>query len=199
SADFSTRPLSLAPSKGGRVAAQAVIIATGRARVGPQDLPAGERYYCRGVSTDALNDGPLPRVRDRPVVVVGQADCAWEDALSLVRFAAKVYVVCPDRGARRHRVARSAAEAILRHPRIEPRPGSSIRDVLGDDAAGVTGVRLCDACGVACDEVACAGLFLAPDCVRPNTGPFQDQLDLDDRGYVSRGRPDRSHTSAGCS
>ena len=65
-------------------------------------------------------------------------------------------------------------------------------EVLGDDAAGVTGARLRKSDGTE-REIEISGFFLAIGH-HPNTELFAGQLELDDEGYI-RVEPGTSRTS----
>jgi thioredoxin reductase (NADPH) len=193
--DFRRHPFLLHHAGGEATEALAVVVATGRRRDDPPWATQGEGFLHRGVSITAVSDGPLPRFRGRPVVVVGKGDAALEDASFLARFAARVHLVFRGRQLRPRWLAQARRTAILADPKIEIRPGREVLAVLGTEGEGVTAVRLGDTRGQVTEDLACSGVFLAADCTRPNTDFLQGQLELDRQGYVRQPRPHRTATS----
>ncbi len=76
--------------KGAPQESRSVIVATGALPKG-LDIPGARELTGKGVSYCATCDGPL--YRDKDVVVVGGGNSAFEEALFLTRFAAKVTLV----------------------------------------------------------------------------------------------------------
>jgi thioredoxin reductase (NADPH) len=70
---------------------------------------------------------------------------------------------------------------------------STVEEVLGDQPAGVTGLRLRNVKTGADSELAVDGLFIAIGHT-PNTGLFAGQLDMDEEGYIVT-RPGTTQTS----
>ena len=158
-----------------RFTADAVLVATGASAkwIG---LESETRLQNRGVSACATCDGAL--FKDKPMAVVGGGDTAMEEALFLTRFATTVSVV---HRRDRLRASKIMQERALAHAKIEFVWNSVVEEVLGDDF--VTGVRVADVSSGATRELPVEALFVAIGH-QPNTDLFQDQLDLDDQGYV---------------
>ena len=178
--DFSSRPFKLYPAEGGLVEAACVIVATG-ASANWLGLPSEERFKNRGVSACAVCDGALPRFRNRPIVVIGGGDSAVEEATYLSKFASTVHLVH-----RRDqlRASKIMAQRALDNPKITIHFNSELAEVLGNDANGVTGVRLASTLDPAREEtVDAAGVFLAIGHT-PNTGFLDGQLDLTPKKYI---------------
>jgi len=198
--DFSQRPFRLFPTEGGEVRARAVIVATG-ASANWLGLPSETAFKNRGVSACAVCDGALPRFRNQPLVVVGGGDSAVEEATYLSKFASTVHLVH-----RRDRLRASKIMAQRAHdnPKIEIHFNRRLAEVLGDEARGVTGVRLEPA-----DETAAAagagsrdpdrtlpaaGVFLAIGHT-PNTAFLGGQLELTSKSYIVWKKHFRTDTS----
>ena len=172
------------------VEAQTLIVATG-ARANYLGLPSEDRFKNHGVSACAVCDGALPRFRNHPLVVVGGGDSAVEEATYLTKFTGDVTMIL-----RRDefRASKIMAERALSNPKIRVKYFRVVDEVLGDDRAGVTGVRLKDARGGATEEVPASGMFLAIGHT-PNTDFLRGQLELREGGYVKLTTPQRTYTS----
>ena len=189
--DFSSRPFKLYPAEGGLVEAACVIVATG-ASANWLGLPSEERFKNRGVSACAVCDGALPRFRNRPIVVIGGGDSAVEEATYLSKFASTVHLVH-----RRDqlRASKIMAQRALDNPKITIHFNSELAEVLGNDANGLTGVRLASTLDPTREEtVDAAGVFLAIGHT-PNTGFLDGQLDLTPKKYIVWTKHFRTATS----
>ena len=189
--DFSRRPFRLWPAEGGLVEAECVIVATG-ARANWLGLESEEKYKNRGVSACAVCDGALPRFRKKELVVVGGGDSAVEEATYLTKFASVVHLVH-----RRDALRASKIMAKRAHddPKITIHFNSALAEVLGDDAKGVTGVRLVGTEGPARETVLdVSGVFLAIGHT-PNTAFLEGQLELNPKGYIVWKKHFRTDTS----
>jgi len=189
--DFSQRPFKLYPSEGGVVEAQCVIVATG-ASANWLGLPSEERFKNRGVSACAVCDGALPRFRNKPIVVVGGGDSAVEEATYLAKFASTVHLV-HRRG--ELRASKIMAQRAQDDPKIEIHFNTGLAEVLGDDATGVTGVRLVSTVDTGKEvTLEATGVFLAIGHT-PNTTFLDGQLELTPKKYIVWKKHFRTETS----
>jgi thioredoxin reductase (NADPH) len=183
--DLSVRPFKLwhdGPLMGeDEVLTQAhtVIIATG-ASANYLGLPSERRFENNGVSACAVCDGNLPRFKDRPLVVVGGGDSAAEEATYLTKFASKVYLV--------HRRDQLRASKVMAHrclsnPKVTPVWNSTVQEVLGTDADGVTGVRVKNLLTSDTATLEASGMFAAIGHT-PNTKFLNGQVQVNDKGYI---------------
>ncbi len=158
-----------------RFTADALLIATG-ASAQWLGLESETRLQNLGVSACATCDGAL--FKDKPMAVVGGGDTAMEEALFLTRFATKVTVIH-----RRDqlRASKIMQERALGHEKIEFVWNAVVEEVLGEEF--VTGVRIRGVASGEQSEIPVEALFVAIGH-QPNTELFQDQLDLDEQGYV---------------
>jgi len=156
-----------------------LIIATG-ATARYMGLESEDRFMNRGVSACATCDGALPRFRNKPVVVVGGGDSAMEEALFLARFASRVHVV---HRRDKFRASKIMGERVIAHEKITIEWNSVVDEVLGNDADGVTGVRLRDVPTGETRELACTGYFSAIGH-KPNTDLFAGVLERNEAGYL---------------
>ena len=189
--DFNSHPFKLKSLEGQEVEALSVIIATG-ARANYLGLESEDRFKNLGVSACAVCDGALPRFRDKPLVVVGGGDSAMEEATFLTKFASKVYIVH-----RRDsfRASKIMAQRAIDNPKIDIKWNSTIDEVLGDEQAGVTGVRIRSTTDEGqTEELDCTGYFCAIGHT-PNTDFLNGQINTDEKGYVLWPTPGRTYTN----
>mgnify|MGYP001814270153 FL=1 len=177
-ADLSSRPFTLTGDYG-TYTCDALIISTGATAM-YLGLPSEEAFKGRGVSACATCDGFFYRGKD--VAVVGGGNTAVEEALYLSNLASKVTLV--------HRRDALRAEKILpdhllqkaRDGNIEIQWDNVVDEVLGDES-GVTGLRIRSTRDDSqTTDIDLAGVFIAIGH-KPNTGLFDDQLDMNN-GYI---------------
>lgn len=189
--DFSKRPFTLFPAEGGEVKAACVIVATG-ASANWLGLPSEEKFKNRGVSACAVCDGALPRFRNKPLVVVGGGDSAVEEATYLSKFASTVHLVHRRDALRASKIM---AQRAFDNPKITIHFNTALAEVLGDDANGVTGVRLESTTGAgSAATLDVAGVFLAIGHT-PNTAFLDGQLELTPKKYIVWKKHFRTDTS----
>lgn len=177
SADFRGKALKMTLADGSTLESESVIIATGASSV-YLGLDSEKKLIGRGVSTCATCDGAL--YRNAPVAVVGGGNAAVEDALSLARFASKVFLIHRRDSLRATRILSDRAAA---HPKIELVWNSVVADVMDVEKNEVTGVRLKNVQTGDFSELPVSGLFVAIG-YKPNSAAFQGHVDLDDQGYI---------------
>lgn len=156
----------------------ALIIATG-ASAQYIGLPSEEAFMGKGVSACATCDGFFYRGKD--VAVVGGGNTAVEEAIYLANIAKHVTLI--------HRRENFRAELIMvdhlmekvKEGKITLQLNQTLDEVLGDDS-GVTGARLKQMQGGACNDIQVAGVFIAIGH-KPNTDIFAGQLEMDN-GYI---------------
>ncbi|MGI9456045.1 MAG: NAD(P)/FAD-dependent oxidoreductase [Aeoliella sp.] len=183
-------PFRLTSSGGDEVEALAVIIATG-ARANYLGLESEDKYKNNGVSACAVCDGALPRFREKPLVVVGGGDSAVEEADYLSKFASTVYMVH-----RRDelRASKIMAERAINNPKIDILWNTQVDEALGNDADGLTGVRIKSTKGEPNRDIDAAGMFLAIGHT-PNTRFLEGKLEMNEKKYVKWTVPFRTNTS----
>ena len=172
--DFSARPFRVWVDRD-EYRANAVIVATG-ASARWLGLESEQRMMGRGVSACATCDGSF--FKDKPIVVIGGGDTAFEEALFLTRFGTKVTLVN-----RRHefRASQIMVNRARANPKIELLTPYVVDEVLGDTA--VTGVRVRHVETGEPRDLEASGFFVAIGH-EPNTKLFLDQLDHDESGYL---------------
>ncbi|OGK62857.1 hypothetical protein A2334_01670 [Candidatus Roizmanbacteria bacterium RIFOXYB2_FULL_38_10] len=159
---------------------KSVIIATG-AKALWLGLASEQRLRGKGVSACATCDGFF--FKNKIVGVAGGGDTALEEALTLTKFASKVFII--------HRRSDFRASKIMQkrvkeNTKIEIIWNSTIEEVLGQNR--VEGVRLKSAeissQLVSTDrQLKIDGLFVAIGH-KPDTDLFKDMVKFDDKGYI---------------
>ena len=156
---------------------KSVIIATG-AKALWLGVPGEEKLRGKGVSACATCDGFF--FREKTVVIVGGGDTALEEALTLTKFAKKVYIIH-----RRDsfRASKIMTERVLNHPKIEVVWNSQVVEIMGEKK--VEGIKLKSST----DSVATYrtllidGIFVAIGH-RPDTELFKGKVEMDEKGYI---------------
>ena len=156
----------------------AVIIATG-AKALWLDLPSEQRLRGKGVSACATCDGYF--FKNKTVAVVGGGDTAMEEALTLTKFAKKIYIIH-----RRHefRASKIMQERVLKNSKIEVIWDTVVEEVLGD--MKVSGIKLKSQnpnLKSASQILNLDGVFIAIGH-KPDTDLFKDQIEIDKKGYI---------------
>src|SRR5690606_10981656 len=136
--DLKSHPFKLKTLGGKEVEALSLIIATG-ARANYLGLESEDRFKNMGVSACAVCDGALPRLRNKPLVVVGGGYSAMEEATYLTKFGSTVYIV---HRRDEFRASKIMAERALANKKIDVKWNTVVDEVLVDDERGLTGVRL---------------------------------------------------------
>ena len=172
--DFSSKPFKV--TVGGTAhRGNAIIIATGSSAKW-LELPSETTLRGKGVSSCATCDGFF--FRGKRLVVVGGGDTAIEEALFLTKYATQVMVVHRRDALRASRIMQQRA---MSNAKISFAWNSVVEEVLGEHT--VEGVKIRN---VATGEVSILpadGLFVAIGH-QPNTKIFNQQVALDEKGYV---------------
>jgi thioredoxin reductase (NADPH) len=190
SVDLSKRPFVVTSLEGKVVESHTLIISTG-ARANYLGLPSEERFKNRGVSACAVCDGALPRFRNKPLVVVGGGDSAVEEATYLTKYASTVHMLMRRDVFRASKIMQDRATS---NPKIKIHYFREVDEVLGDDKAGVTGVRVRDNKNGTKEDLPAGGLFCAIGHT-PNTAFLKGQLELNEKGYIKYTQLFRTFTS----
>ena len=85
------------------------------------------------------------------------------------------------------------ADRTKEHPKIEILWNKNLVDILGDKQSGLTGGVLEDTETGERQEISCAAIFYAIGHT-PNTKLFENQLDMDENGYLIT-KPDSTKTN----
>jgi thioredoxin reductase (NADPH) len=176
SVDFST-PLAhkVIIDENIEITAETVIIATG-ASAKWLGLESEQRLNGMGVSACAVCDGFFYRGKD--VAIVGAGDTACEEAHYLSKLCKKVTMLVRRDEFRASQIMQTR---VKNTPNIEILFNTDTEEVLGTD--GVTGVRVKNNKTGEISEIALDGFFVAIGH-QPNTGIFNDFLQLDEAGYI---------------
>jgi thioredoxin reductase (NADPH) len=177
SSDFAGGNLKIILSDGNVLESEAVIIATG-ATARYLGLESERKLIGRGVSACATCDGAF--YRGVPVAVIGGGDSAMEEALFLSRLASRVTVI---HRRNEFRASKIMADRVVSNNKIDVMWGSVVSEVLDVAKNEVTGLRLTNVDTGTVSDLAVAGVFMAIGH-DPNTGPFKEQIETDDKGFI---------------
>ena len=172
--DFDARPFRVFVGSD-EYRGRSLIIATG-ASARWLGLPSEERLKGRGISACATCDASF--FRDKDVYVIGGGDTAFEEALFLTKFAAKVHLVHRRDEFRASRIMVDRATA---NEKLDFVLNAEIDEVLGETR--VEGLRLRSTVSGETWEVPADGFFVAIGH-EPNTALVRDRLDHDANGYL---------------
>ena len=176
SCDLSKRPFQLQMGDSAKLNCDALIIATG-ASAKWLGLDSEEKFMNRGISACATCDGFFFRNQD--VAVVGGGDTALEEALYLSNLCRSVTIIHRRGELRASKIMQVRA---LKNEKITFLWHTTVEEVLGDDS-GMTGLRLRNLQSGSSKEQEFTGMFVAIGH-QPNTGIFQEQLSLNEDGYI---------------
>lgn len=153
---------------------KSVIITTG-AKALWLNLPSEQRLRGKGVSACATCDGFF--FREKTVAVIGGGDTALEEALTLTKFAKKVYIIH-----RRDffRASKIMQERVLKNEKIEIVWNSSVEEVNGK--VHVEGIKIKNLKAETKDLMV-DGVFVAIGH-KPDTDLFKEVMALDQKGYI---------------
>lgn len=160
----------------------AIIIATG-AKALWLNLPSETHLRGHGVSACATCDGFF--FREKTVAVVGGGDTALEEALTLTKFAKKVYIVH-----RRDffRASKIMQERVLKNKKIEIIWNVAVEEILGEKK--VEGIKIKSQILNNKSQINFKYQILKLDGVfvaighKPDTDLFKNQIEMDEKGYV---------------
>lgn len=171
SLDGSMKVIEAASGKSYRT--KALIIATG-ARALWLGIESETRLRGKGVSACATCDAFF--FRNKVVAIIGGGDSALEEALTLTKFASKVYVI---HRREEFKASKIMQKRVLEHEKIEVVWNAQVKEILG--TAKVEGLRL-DIKGTE-KTLELSGVFVAIGH-RPDTDIFKGLIELDAKGYV---------------
>ena len=175
--DFTTRPLKAVGDGGDVYLADTIVIATG-AQARWLGLESEQTFMGFGVSACATCDGFF--FRGKEVAVVGGGNTAVEEALYLTNHASKVTLIHRRDSLRSERILQ---DRLMKHPKVEVIWDTVVDEILGEQPAGVTALKLRNVKTDAVSELPVDGIFVAIGH-DPATKVFKGHVDMDDEGYV---------------
>ncbi|HEY4135477.1 MAG TPA: thioredoxin-disulfide reductase [Alphaproteobacteria bacterium] len=177
SLDLKQRPFVAVGDSGDTYTADTLIVCTG-AQARWLGLESENRFKGFGVSACATCDGFF--FRSKNVAVIGGGNTAVEEAIYLTNHADKVTLIHRRDSFRAEKIMQ---ERLFANPKIDVIWDSVVEEVLGQEPAGVTGVRLRNVKTGAASDLPVDGLFVAIGHT-PNTSLFKGALDMDEEGYL---------------
>ena len=174
SVDFKKRPF-IVKTDNKEYLSKAVIVATG-ASARWLGLKNEQELIGHGISVCAVCDGFF--FKDKIVGVVGGGDSAMENAITLTKYAKKVFIIH-----RRNelRASKKLQEEVLSNSKIEFIYNTMISEIKGEDS--LEGIYIQDVNTQEKRSLELDGLFISIG-YKPVTDIFQNQLDLDNHGYI---------------
>lgn len=172
--DFKNKPFTVKTEKK-EYKSRAVIVATG-ATAKWLGLENEQKLIGHGISVCAICDGFF--FKDKDVAVVGGGDSAMENAVILTKYARRVYII---HRRRQLKASLKLQEEAQHNPKIEFIWNSEIVRIQDTDL--LEGVEIENTETKEKTFLPVAGLFVSIG-YKPQTEIFQDQLDLDDYGYI---------------
>lgn len=156
---------------------KSIIIATG-ASANKLNIPGNNELWQKGISACAVCDGALPMFRNKTLIVVGGGDTAMEEAMFLSRYASEVIIVH-----RRDtfRASKTMQDRVLNNEKIKVIWNSEVVKANGNNS--LESVDIMDVVSKEIQTIQCAGLFYAIGHT-PNTKFLNNQLELDENGYI---------------
>jgi thioredoxin reductase (NADPH) len=173
--DFSTQPFKVEIDEEKWVEANAVIISTG-ASAKWLGLESEQRLNGYGVSACAVCDGFF--FKGKEVAIVGAGDTAAEEALYLSKICSHVHMIVR-RG--EMRASKIMQQRVIDTGNITVYWHSETDEVLGDKK--VEGVRIKNVQSGEKTDIAVSAFFVAIGH-QPNSGIFNNWLDMDEAGYI---------------
>ena len=174
SVDFKANPLKVKTASE-EFEARTVIVCTG-ANPRKIGLDGEQTFAGKGVSYCATCDGAF--FKDQELIVVGGGDSAMEEATFLTKFASTVHIV---HRREEFRASKIMQERALANEKIKVHFNCTVKDIQGDQK--FQKVILNNTKTNEDETIEAGGLFVAIGH-EPNSKMFQNQLELDENGYV---------------
>ena len=174
SVDFKANPLKVKTASE-EFEARTVIVCTG-ANPRKIGLDGEQTFAGKGVSYCATCDGAF--FKDQELIVVGGGDSAMEEATFLTKFASTVHIV---HRREEFRASKIMQERALANEKIKVHFNCTVKDIQGDQK--FRKVILNNTKTNEDETLDAGGLFVAIGH-EPNSKMFQNQLELDENGYV---------------
>ena len=174
SVDFQTNPLKVKTASE-EFEARTVIVCTG-ANPRKIGLDGEQTFAGKGVSYCATCDGAF--FKDQELIVIGGGDSAMEEATFLTKFASTVHIV---HRREEFRASKIMQERALANEKIKVHFNCTVKDIQGDQK--FRKVILNNTKTNEDETLDAGGLFVAIGH-EPNSKMFQNQLELDENGYV---------------
>ena len=174
SVDFQTNPLKVKTASE-EFEARTVIVCTG-ANPRKIGLDGEQTFAGKGVSYCATCDGAF--FKDQELIVVGGGDSAMEEATFLTKFASTVHII---HRREEFRASKIMQERALANEKIKVHFNCTVKDIQGDQK--FRKVILNNTKTNEDETLDAGGLFVAIGH-EPNSKMFQNQLELDENGYV---------------
>lgn len=179
--DFSSKPFKLWYKKGKeeiKEEYESVIIATGSSSR-KLNIPGGDEYWQRGISTCAVCDGSAPIFKNKPIAIVGGGDSACEEASYMSKIGSEIYLFLRKN---RFKASPIMIEKVKANEKIKIFYNEEIKEIIGDGNL-LNSIKVYNNVTRQLRTVPVSGLFYAIGHI-PATNLFKNQLELDNDGYI---------------
>jgi thioredoxin reductase (NADPH) len=175
SVDFQKKPFVVRTNDGNEYLSKSVIVATGASNrwLG---LEKEKELIGKGVSVCAVCDGFF--FKDKVVAVIGGGDSAIENAVTLTKYAQKVFII---HRRDKFRAAKGLQEEILNNPKIEIIWNTVVSEIKGDNVLKEIVIENMNTKEK--EPLKLDGLFLAIG-YKPATDIVKGQLQLNEDGSI---------------
>ena len=177
SVDFGDDVHTVTCDQGDVFQARTVVVTTG-STVRKLQVPGEETFAGRGVSYCATCDGFF--FRNKPIVVVGGGDSAFEEADFLSRFGSSVTLI---HRRSTFRASRIMVERAQRNPKIDFMLDAVVQEIRGDEN-GVQEVEVRNTATEKTSVIPANGVFMAIGHT-PATAFLNGLVDVDSAGYIT--------------
>ena len=166
---------------------KSIIIATG-ATAKRLHVKGEEKLWQKGISACAVCDGALPIFRNKVLITIGGGDSAVEESTYLTKFAQKVILIHRRDELRASKVMQ---ERLFANDKIEVMWNTELQEVCGEQK--LEHVKILNNQTKEETTIEAGGLFYAIGHL-PNTAFLENQLKLDETGYILT-KPGTTQTS----
>ncbi|MCA9399793.1 MAG: thioredoxin-disulfide reductase [Candidatus Omnitrophica bacterium] len=166
---------------------KSIIIATG-ATAKRLHVKGEEKLWQKGISACAVCDGALPIFRNKVLITIGGGDSAVEESTYLTKFAQKVILIHRRDELRASKVMQ---ERLFANEKIEVKWNTELQEVCGEQK--LEAVKVINNQNQEESTIEAGGLFYAIGHL-PNTAFLENQLKLDETGYILT-KPGTTQTS----
>lgn len=176
SVNFKTNPFEVVLDNERTFFAKSVIVCNGSSHK-KLSCPGEQEYFGRGVTVCATCDAPF--YKGKKVVVIGGGNSAMTEAEHLTHFASHVTIIqLPETITATDPIK----DKVLNNPNVTVICSAQTTEIVGN-GTNVTGISYKNLLTNTIETIPVDGVFVAIG-LKPNTAPYQGQLELTEYGHV---------------